>query len=234
MIERPQIWGVVPAAGVGRRMGSEIPKQYLPLMGRPVLDHTLEKLLSCPSISGVCVALSPDDGWWSSCSSASDPRILRATGGSERCYSVLNALGRLKKEAAASDWVLVHDAVRPCLRRSDIEKMIGALGEHDVGGILGIPLQDTVKRVGMSRRIKETLPRAQLWRAFTPQMFRLGTLSTALANAIESGNLVTDESSAMEFAGHAPVLVEGQPDNIKITQPDDLTLAAFYLSRQQG
>lgn len=229
----PGYWAVVPAAGVGRRMGGERPKQYLPLGGRMVIEHTLGRLLGHPLIQVVYVALSADDAWWVDCAYARHPEVRRVAGGGERCHSVLNALDALSAVASPHDWVLVHDAARPCLRVSDIERLIGELEGHPVGGLLAVPLHDTVKRA-QGGAVVETLPREALWRAYTPQMFRLGELREALSTALERGWLVTDEASALELAGRAPRLVEGHGDNIKITRPEDLALAEFYLRRQGG
>lgn len=222
-------WAVVPAAGVGRRMGSDIPKQYLLLNGRRVIEHTLQRLLNHPQIKQTLVALSPDDEWWPGTDYANHADVITVDGGTERCYSVLNALNRLSEIAAEDDWVLVHDAARPCLRSGDVDALIEQLNNHPVGGILGMPVRDTMKRADESGQIAETVCREGLWHAFTPQMFRLGMLRSALSQALEQGMQVTDEASAMELAGHSPRLIEGHPDNIKITRPEDLALAAFYL-----
>ena len=230
----PAYWALVPAAGVGKRRGAEVPKQYLPLRGSSILDHCLSRLLEHPRIEGVYLALSPDDGWWPESGFHNDPRVTRVDGGRERCHSVLNALQVLSRRAAADDWVLVHDAARPCLRRSDLVRLIEQLSDHPVGGLLGRPVHDTMKRAGPDRRIEATVPREGLWHAYTPQMFRLGPLRRALERALAEGRLVTDEASAMELAGDRPLLVEGAGDNLKITRPEDLALAAFYLEQQQG
>ncbi len=227
-------WAVVPAAGAGRRMGGPVPKQYLPLGDALVIEHTLERLLSHPLIAGVVVALSPDDVRWDDTRFSTDPRVSRVAGGGERCDSVLNALGALARRGTdPGTWVMVHDAARPCLARGDIDNLFAQLSGHPVGGLLAVPLHDTVKRADAGGQVLETLPREQLWRAFTPQMFRLGALRDALQQAREQGRQVTDEASAMELAGFSPRLVEGRSDNIKITRPADLSLAAFYLSRQK-
>lgn len=227
-------WALVPAAGSGRRMGAGLPKQYLPLAGKPVIDHTLQCLLDHPRIEQVVVALAPQDDWWQQSQLADNPRIRRVAGGRERCHSVLNGLHELQQSTAAADgdWVLVHDAARPCLRHQDIDRLIEQLADDPVGGLLAVPLHDTVKSAGPGLRVLDTLPRERLWRAFTPQMFRLSALTGALQKALASGWPVTDEASAMEQAGHAPKLVEGHSDNIKITRPEDLELAAFYLRQQ--
>ena len=137
-------------------------------------------------------------------------------------------------EKCIDDWVLVHDAARPCVRPSDISKLIDTVVDHPVGGLLAMPVRDTMKRADANGQVTATVDRRDLWHAFTPQMFRLGMLRRALISAIDAGVAVTDESSAMELAGHAPVLVEGHPDNIKITRPQDLDLAAYYLAAQAG
>ncbi len=222
-------WAVVPAAGVGRRMGGDFPKQYLQLHGRTIIEHTLDGLLAQPQLAGIYVALSPDDGWWESTSMVSHPSITRVDGGTERGHSVLHALTLLRQSADDSDWVLVHDAVRPCLRQEDLDALMTGLAEHAVGGLLGVPVQDSMKRTDNEGRVEETVPREHLWHAYTPQMFRLGLLHQALGNAMTAGLPVTDEASAMEAAGHVPVMIEGHRDNLKITRPEDLELAAFYL-----
>ena len=222
-------WAVVPAAGVGRRMGSDIPKQYLMLSGRRVIEHTLQRLLDHPQIRQTLVALSPDDEWWPDTDYANHADVIAVDGGAERCHSVLHALDRLREMAADDDWVLVHDAARPCLRSADLDALIEQLSDHPAGGILGVPVRDTMKRADESGQIAETVCREGLWHAFTPQMFRLGILRSALSQALEQGMQVTDEASAVELAGHPSRLIEGHPGNIKITRPEDLALAAFYL-----
>jgi 2-C-methyl-D-erythritol 4-phosphate cytidylyltransferase len=225
-------WAVVPAAGVGKRMASAIPKQYLPLAGRTVIDQTLGRLLNHPQIQALFVALSEQDGWWSDSAFAADPRVTRVVGGSERCHSVLNALDALSAVAAEDDWVLVHDAARPCLRSSDLDQLIERLSSHPVGGLLGVPVRDTMKRTDSTDEVTGTVSREALWHAFTPQMFRLGPLRSALKQALERGEMVTDEASAIELAGLQPLMVEGHADNIKITCPEDLALANFFLQQQ--
>lgn len=227
-----RFWAVVPAAGAGRRMASEIPKQYLPLLGRQVIEHTLERLLSHDQVEGIYVVVSSGDEWWSATAFAGHPRVFTVRGGAERCHSVLNALECLRQSAKDQDWVLVHDAARPCLHRDDLERLIGTLAKDPVGGLLAAPLHDTIKQADDQGQVLATLPRERLWRAFTPQMFRLGVLLKALTQALTKGLLVTDDASAMELAGYAPRLLEGRSDNIKITRPEDLALAEFYLTRQ--
>jgi 2-C-methyl-D-erythritol 4-phosphate cytidylyltransferase len=228
-----RIWAVVPAAGVGKRMGGTVPKQYLEIHGKTVLEHTLERLLSVPCITAIAVALGTEDGYWDDLRISKDPRILRANGGRERADSVLSALRCIAKKASPDDWVLVHDAARLCLTKSDVINLIETLKDDPVGGILALPVSDTLKTVkdGM---IIATPDRSATWRALTPQMFRIGMLIEALAQAETQGHIVTDESSALELMGMTPRIVEGRPDNIKITRPEDLKLASFYLEEQHA
>ncbi len=228
---RRRIWAVVPAAGAGQRMGVPVPKQYLPLCGRPVIAHTLERLCNHPRIDGVVVVLSAADEWWQEIKIASARPPLRAVGGAERCDSVLNGLERLAKEADSGDWVLVHDAARPCLRDEDIDRLIDAVTAAGDGGLLGVPVRDTMKRSDANGQISETVEREGLWHALTPQMFTLGNLQHALDRAREQGITVTDDAQAMELAGTRPHMVEGHADNIKITRQEDLALAEHYLRR---
>ena len=226
----PKYWAVVPAAGAGKRMGAELPKQYLPLGDRTVLEQTLDTLLDCPRLSGLVLALSRDDEHWP----AIEPRyatapLQRVAGGAERCHSVLNSLDHLAAHTDANDWVLVHDAARPCVRIEDIDRLIATLETGEQGGLLGVPVADTMKRVDGQQAVTATVDRDDLWHAYTPQMFRLGELRAALRAAIAAGKTVTDEANAMELAGFSPRMVQGSRDNIKITLPADLALAAFYL-----
>lgn len=210
-------------------MGGEIPKQYLSLNGRAVIEHTLQTLLDNPKIERVYLAISADDTYWGETTIASNQKIVTVDGGSERCHSVLNALKILQENADPDDWVLVHDAARPCLRQDDINLLIESLVGHPVGGLLGVPVRDTMKRADGAGATTETVTRDGLWHAYTPQMFRLGALYQALLSAIENGHLVTDDASAIELAGMQPLMIEGHDDNIKITRPQDLELASFYL-----
>ncbi len=226
-------WAVVPAAGVGRRMQAGLPKQYLLLNGRRVIDWTLEVLLAEPRIRGVYVALGAEDPFWESCEHAGHPRVRRVAGGEERAHSVLSALLALETEAAPADRVLVHDAARPCLRPEDLSKLL-ELASGEAGGLLAMPVRDTMKRADAEGRSETTLDRSRIWHAFTPQLFPLATLRDALEQALAAGVAVTDEASAMEWAGNRPRLVEGHPDNIKITRPGDLELAGFYLQKRNA
>lgn len=225
-------WAVVPAAGIGRRMGSATPKQYLHLNGRTVIEHTLEPLLACRRIEGIYLSISPEDEWWDDISLSDNSKIHLADGGADRCHSVRNALQILQQTATEEDWVLVHDAARPCLRLEDLNHLIDSINEHPVGGLLGVPVRDTMKRTDGAGAITDTVSRQCLWHAYTPQMFRLGKLYPALQDAIDKGIAVTDDASAIELAGMHPQMVEGHDDNIKITRQEDLSLAAYYLELQ--
>lgn len=216
-------WALIPAAGIGSRMRADRPKQYLQLAGKSIIEHTLACFLEHPQLRGVVVSLAAEDPYWPTLACASDPRIQRADGGAERADSVLNGLLRLNELGAEDqDWVLVHDAARPNLARSDLDLLLGELADDPVGGLLAVPARDTLKRAGADGRVQATVDRSTIWQAFTPQMFRLGELQRALADALIAGVAITDEASAMEWAGQAPRLIEGRADNLKVTRPEDL------------
>ncbi len=217
---------LVPAAGSGSRMGSELPKQYLPLSGRPLIEHTLRALAAHPRIDRVFVVLSPEDGWWEGQGIRHEKLAVLRCGGAVRADSVKNGLKAIASEIATDDWVLVHDAARPCLRPEHVDRMLAELADDEVGGILAVPVADTLKRAEAGQRIAETVPREGLWQAQTPQMFRHGLLLKALGAA---GSMVTDEASAIELMGLKPRLVEGDARNLKVTYPRDLELAALIL-----
>ncbi len=219
----PQFWTVIPAAGVGSRMRADRPKQYLSLAGKSLIEHTLSCFLDHPGLLGMVVSLAVDDPYWPELCCATDSRIQRADGGAERAHSVLAGLQRVSELGARDeDWVLVHDAARPNLSRQDLDKLLAELGDDPVGGLLAVPARDTLKRADLEGRVAETIDRSVIWQAFTPQMFRLGALRAALAGALEAGAAVTDEASALEWAGFSPRLIEGRSDNLKITRPEDL------------
>jgi 2-C-methyl-D-erythritol 4-phosphate cytidylyltransferase len=214
-------------------MQAALPKQYLVLAGRPVLRLTLERLGSFPRLRGLLVGVAAGDSWWPQVAAPAPPRFLGSyTGGATRAETVLNGLRQLAARAVPGDWVLVHDAVRPCVRHADIDRLVTEAGED--GALLALPLADTVKRADDAGRVVETVPRERLWRALTPQLFRIDALTHALAAALDAGAEVTDEAAAMERAGARPKLVAGQADNIKITVPGDLALAELYLRRQEA
>lgn len=233
-MNKSSFWLVVPAAGIGQRMNAECPKQYLRIDNRFILDITLSRMLDSLSFKGCMVPLNSRDQWWPASESASDRRIQTCAGGRERADSVLSALLALEGQAGDDDWVLVHDAARPCVHPEDLNRLVAALAVHPVGGLLAAPVADTLKRSsdGAVPEVCETVDRSRLWRALTPQMFRFGALKQALSLCLDHGQSITDESSAMEFSGKMPALVEGRPDNIKITVPSDLALAEFILGRQ--
>ncbi|MGH8465814.1 MAG: 2-C-methyl-D-erythritol 4-phosphate cytidylyltransferase [Pseudomonas sp.] len=219
----PAFWAVIPAAGVGARMAADRPKQYLQLGGQTILEHSLDCFLDHPCVKGVVVSVAADDPYWPGLRCATDPRIQRAEGGQERADSVLNALLLLHAQGAAdSDWVLVHDAARPNLARSDLDRLLGELADDPVGGLLAVPARDTLKQANADGRVSKTIDRSTVWQAYTPQMFRLGALHRALADSLVADVAITDESSAIEWAGQSPRLIEGRSDNIKVTRPEDL------------
>ncbi len=233
------IWAIVPAAGIGKRMQSVIPKQYLSLNGRPVLEYTINALLKNKNITGLVVALQTNDAYWADIKIDSKKPVLRTTGGNQRVDSVLNAIEKLfmtPQFNAKTDWVMVHDAVRPCLRQQDIDKLVNEVGQDNHGGLLALPVRDTIKRQkadSASITVDETIERANLWHALTPQYFPAASLKKALQKAQQKNLTITDESSAMELVGFSPKLVQGYEDNIKITRPDDLRLASLYLQSQE-
>lgn len=232
MTQETSCWAVIPAAGVSRRMGGEVPKQLLKINGKTILSYALEVLAAEPMIKGV-VLVGPEKQLPEDILAAFPDKPVRTVeGGRERCYSVMNGLLRLAENIANDNWVLVHDAARPCLRRTDLRRLIETIADHEAGGLLGVPAQDTIKQCNHNRIIRTTLDRTHLWHAQTPQMFKLGVLTHALNSALERGIEVTDEASAMESAGYHPLLVEGHADNIKITKPDDLALVKYYLQQQ--
>ncbi|MBI5436630.1 MAG: 2-C-methyl-D-erythritol 4-phosphate cytidylyltransferase [Nitrosomonadales bacterium] len=223
-----EFYALVPAAGSGSRMGSELPKQYLPLAGQPMIFHALNALCSTTDIGTVFVVLAPDDALfhaydWSRFGNKLQPLYC---GGATRAESVLNGL--LASEQEPDDWVLVHDAARPCLTQAHLVKLIAEVRDDEVGGILAVPVADTLKRADGTQRIAQTENREGLWQAQTPQMFRIGLLLQALQSARD----VTDEASAVEALGLHPKLVASEPTNFKVTYPQDLLLAELLLSQK--
>lgn len=220
------IIAVLPAAGVGSRMQADKPKQYLTLLGKTLLEHTLDVMLSYPAVSKIILAVSKDDPYISTLSL--DPKIQLVEGGTTRAESVLNGLNAIAEKNA---WVLVHDAARPCLQHADIDKLLAI--EDKQGAILAIPVTDTIKRADNQQYIVKTEDRSQLWQAMTPQFFPVDILRDALSTGIQQGANITDEASAIELAGFRPHLVAGRSDNLKVTRPEDLALAEFYLTRNK-
>jgi 2-C-methyl-D-erythritol 4-phosphate cytidylyltransferase len=222
-------YALIPAAGSGSRMGAELPKQYLPLLGKPMVHHTLSIFCVHPAISRVFVVLSPDDTGWEQYdfSALGDKVEVLRCGGATRAETVLNGLNAIADQTKVDDWVLVHDAARPCLTQSMLDNLLAELADDETGGLLAVPVADTLKREGKDGRVDHTEPRAGLWRAQTPQMFRYGLLCEAL-QAIGTGT-PTDEAQAVEFLGRAPRLVMGDGHNLKVTYPEDLVIAELLL-----
>lgn len=224
----PHVIAVVPAAGIGSRMLSECPKQYLTIDGKTILEHSLDALLAHPAVNRVIVALSPSDRHFCQLPVAQDPRVSTVTGGGQRADSVLAGL----QAAEGADWVLVHDAARPCLHLADLTRLLALTATSQVGGILAAPVRDTMKRAGQrGSEIDHTVDRDALWHALTPQLFPLALLRECLLKAIQEGATITDEASALEYCGYRPELVNGRSDNLKVTRPEDLALAQFYLTQ---
>lgn len=228
----PGCWGVVPAAGRGLRMANELPKQYLPLAGKTVLEHTLQRMLGWEILQRVVVVLDAADTHFAQLAIASHEQLLRADGGAQRSASVLAGLQALSSLAQDDDWVLVHDAARPCVTGAEVMALYAALEQDPVGGLLALPVTETVKRDNGAQQVAATVERSGLWLAQTPQMFRYALLRDSLQAALAAGHHVTDEASALEWAGYQPRLVAGASSNIKITRPHDLLLAELWL--QQG
>ena len=220
-------FALIPAAGVGERAGTAVPKQYAPLLGKPMLMHAVAAFAAAPSITSTHVVVSPEDKWIETLGGSGFPAscTIHRVGGATRAASVLNGLKAI--DADANDWVLVHDAARPCITPAMIEGLIAALRGDEVGGLLALPVRDTVKRADSAGRVSETILRDGLWLAQTPQMFRYGVLRKALLLDLN----VTDEAGAIEQLGIWPKLVTGNARNIKVTFSADFSLAESYLTR---
>jgi len=226
-------WVVVPAAGHGSRFGGDLPKQYVLVAGEPLLLHTLRTLLVHPGVSGAVVVLQAGDRHWPGWQRIADKPVMTGSGGATRADSVLAGLSLLPASVRADDFVLVHDAVRPLLRTSDLTALLERGRSDPVGAILAAPVRDTLKRAGADGAIDGTQAREGLWRALTPQLFRRLQLSRALNTVLQSGVDASDEAMAMERFGHRPLLVEAHEDNLKVTTPTDLAYVEFQLSRAQ-
>jgi 2-C-methyl-D-erythritol 4-phosphate cytidylyltransferase len=226
----PKIFALVPAAGQGTRMGDALPKQYLPLAGRPMMFYSLEVLASVERIAHVIAVLSPLDRHWGAYDWSAFPDKIEAmfAGGANRGASVANALAALEGRAAKDDWILVHDAARPCIQRELVDQFLDEVGDDPIGGLLAMPLAETLKRAEESQRVSETIARGGLWRAQTPQMFRYDLLRRGLARRPDA----TDESQAVEALGHGPRLVQGENSNLKVTFAEDLPIAEMILAQR--
>lgn len=231
-----RIWAVVPAGGFGTRMNSEVPKQYMQLAKQSVIAHTLDRLCRVQAVDYLIVGIAKQDQHWHSQGYTSDKLKAVVDAGEERVDTVENCLKHIAAHGGRDDWALVHDAARPCVRVSEIQQLIDTVLRLDRGGILAVPLSDTIKRGVPDCRdacILETVPRENLWRAMTPQLFRVAGLLSAIELARGRGRLLTDEASAIEVAGGQPLLVACSPDNIKITLPQDIALAQLILEAQK-
>ncbi|CAM3565019.1 MULTISPECIES: 2-C-methyl-D-erythritol 4-phosphate cytidylyltransferase [Yersinia] len=224
----PEVIAVLPAAGIGSRMQADCPKQYLTVGGKTILEHAIDALLRHPLIQRIIVVISPNDGQFDRLPIANDSRVSRVYGGAQRADSVLAGL----MSAGTPDWVLVHDAARPCLHQDDLSNLLAIIGHTKIGGLLATPVRDTMKRgeCGIDA-VAHTVDRQDLWHALTPQLFPFELLKTCLSHALREGATVTDEASALEHCGYHPLLVSGRSDNIKVTRPEDLALAEFYITR---
>ena len=222
-------WVVIPAAGIGKRMGSDIPKQYVSVRGKTVIEHTIDNFISRKEIQNICISISESDNYWSTLPISKNKKIITTVGGNERYESVYNGLRALQDKANDDDWVLVHDAVRPCLKKSIIDRLITDISSHDVGGILALPCFETMKRVNNNKQVEETINREIIWRAQTPQIFKYKKLLLAIEKAINENILITDEAMAMELSNYKPIVIMGDEKNIKITHKDDLKHLELFL-----
>lgn len=226
-----RIWAVIPAAGIGARMNSDIPKQYLKIEDKTILEYSVNRFLEHSKVYKVVVALSPNDTYWKELPFADNPRVITTAGGKDRVDSVKAALTFIREnEWAETDWVMVHDAARPCLSSRHIDDLITSKDSSPDGAILAVGAIDTIKQANKRQTIEKTIDREVVWLAQTPQFFPVRTLSHAIDSALSEGKTVTDEASAMEFAGYHPSLVLGSRKNLKITEPEDLLLASIWLS----
>jgi 2-C-methyl-D-erythritol 4-phosphate cytidylyltransferase len=225
------IWVIIPAAGIGSRMQSTKPKQYLKLADKTVLEHSVACFDSLDEVKQIVVCLNPSDQYWDSISAGVSAKVVATEGGASRAESVMNGLSKLEGLVAEGDWVMVHDAARPCLSAKALERLIEQVSDSKVGGILATPIRDTLKQSNTDGTISQTLDRSVVWSAQTPQMFRFDILFKALQTGLAEGRAITDEASAIEMMGLSVRLVEGEARNLKITTPDDLLLAEFWMSR---
>ncbi len=236
-MNNPRLWCLLPAAGVGQRMQAQVPKQYLPLAGKTLLEVTLAAIHNAFPGAEILLPLHPSDPWWPEVQERllvqyPDLKLTTCVGGDERALSVLAGLQALSQRAQAEDWVLVHDIARPCVSKTDLHQLWQELHRHPVGGLLAAPVADTLKRSDAQQQAIATVERQQLWQALTPQMFRYGLLKNSLEQGLQQGLTLTDEASAIEAAGYHPLLIPGSRSNIKVTLPSDLPLAEQLLANQ--
>ena len=233
MSNNNRLWVVIPAAGIGKRMGVDIPKQYITVCDKAIIEHTVEKFTSRNDLQGILVALSNSDQHWSTLELSKNNKITTVTGGEERYKSVYNALCSLKNKADDDDWILVHDAVRPCITTSEIDQFIADLDHlNGIGGILALPCFETMKKANTNHEIEETIDRKFIWHAQTPQMFRYKKLFLAIEIIMNENIFITDEAMAMELAGYKPMLIQGTHSNIKITDQNDLKYLESFLRQE--
>ena len=236
--DKENVWAIVPAAGIGARMSADRPKQYIDVAGKTILEYTLNGLLSCHFIDAIQLCVSSSDEYWQHIKNSkemqSDRLLPTVEGGETRADSVLAGLEALSDIANDHDWVMVHDAARPCITQVLLTRMYDLLASTDVGGILAVPVADTLKKANQQSDVidvENTIDRNQLWAAQTPQMFRFGLLKSSLASALENHLEITDEASALEKAGFTPKIVPSVRSNIKVTYPEDVDLVKFYLQQ---
>ena len=215
-------WLIIPAAGVGQRVGSDIPKQYIKLNDKTIIERTLSIFINYARIKKIVVVLNQHDTIWSELTIANHPLILTTEGGDTRAHSVLNGLMMLRSQAQQDDWVMVHDAVRPYIKVELIDRLLSTINHHPVGGLLGMPVHDTLKQVNQQQQVEKTMMRDNIWQAQTPQCFRFNHLLQALQTCLAKNIAITDESSAIEYLGLRPLMIKGHIDNVKITTTDDL------------
>jgi len=227
------VWVILPASGIGTRMQASKPKQYLPFQNKTVIEATLDRLLSFNAVEGAVVVLNKDDEYWKALDYQHEKPVLTTIGAKERSGSVLNGLKLLMEQAELNDlWVMIHDAVRPCVTHSDLDKLLHASLSEREGLFLAHPVTDTLKKSDSDQRCLKTVNRDDLWRAFTPQMFPFKLIFKALTDVLMEGIDVTDDVSAVESLGFSPKIILGQSDNIKITYPQDILIANIIIENQ--
>jgi 2-C-methyl-D-erythritol 4-phosphate cytidylyltransferase len=233
MNSKSPVWAIVPASGIGHRMQSPVAKQYLQLDNKTIIEHTLDRLLSFDGIDGLILVLQAGDRNWEALNYQFSKPLIVTTGGKQRHDSVFNGLQKLLELKMDNPFVMVHDAVRPLVLHQDLQNLLDAAVEHEAGGLLALPVSDTLKQQDEFGNIERTVPRKDLWRAFTPQMFRAELLYRAIEHVRQNNLNVTDDASAVEALGMCPRLVVSSAENLKITYPADLPLATMILKRQR-